>query len=293
MTFFVVSVCFFLFFFFRVEHITTTGWAHDQRAKSVCCATFRSVPLEFISPPLHRVPRGRHLTPDDSPVYFFLSATTKPRYTISVGYLGPSTSDFYSGCLDRPTLSCLLLNSPGATVSYHRFGPTTLIASAAAMPVLHFSYRHQTAPASPPPTTSLPLLHRQFQPPRRHLRCENKTNSPPRPLLTSISTHVHWLLQRQPPRLHAQRGTRNFHRHDHRRHLLRPSLLNSYILTAGRIQCFYRRPRWPRHHRLALGTCNTSIPQHPLRFIGASGANSASTASSATNMPLLSRAGAS
>ena len=86
------------------------------------------------------------------------------------------------------------------------------------------------------------LLHRPFQPRHRHLRCENKTNSSPRPPLTSPSTPFHRLLQRQPPRLHAQRGKRSFHLHDHSRYL-RPTFMDYYILTAGRTQSTAVRDR--------------------------------------------------
>ena len=125
--------------------------------------------------------------------------------------------------------------------------------------------------------------HRPFQPSRRHLRCKHKTKSS-RPPLTSSSTHFRWLLQRQPPRLHAQRRKDTFYRDDHRGHLLRPTLVDYDILTAGHAQRFYRRPRSSRHHRLEPGTCNTPNQPHPFRFIGPSGANGASTASSATDM---------
>lgn len=64
-----------------------------------------------------------------------------------------------------------------------------------------------------------------------------------------------------------------------------------YILTDGRTQRFYRRTRSPHQHRLARGTCSTLNQQHSSRFIVPSGANSAITSSSATNMPSRTRSG--
>ena len=66
--------------------------------------------------------------------------------------------------------------------------------------------------------------------------------------------------------------------------------MDYYIVAIGRTQRFYHRPRTPRHPWLALGTCNTPNQHHPLRFIGISDANNASTASYATNTPSPPRA---
>ena len=85
----------------------------------------------------------------------------------------------------------MLLNGTGASVSAQHSGPSSLTVAVAAMAGLPFPCRHQTAPASSPPTTTLRLLHRPFQSFRRHLRREHKTNSPRRPPLTSSSRHVH------------------------------------------------------------------------------------------------------
>lgn len=117
------------------------------------------------SPPLSQVPGARLLTSSGPLVYPFRSTTTIPtnRKTISVDHLGAFTTGSAAAApTSRPLLSPLLYGS-GATASGHHFDPSMLIAATAAVTGLPFPGRHQTAPASPPPTITLNFLHRPLQ----------------------------------------------------------------------------------------------------------------------------------
>ncbi|CAM9845345.1 unnamed protein product [Laminaria digitata] len=145
-----------------------------------------------------------------SPTYDpFLAATKRPRRHRQ----RPPVRTLYtvrcSRRADRSTLSWSTPNGPGVTATDDYFEPST-------------------------PTTTLSLPHRPFQPPRRQLRCEHKTNTTPRPPPTPSPTHFNGLLHHHRPRLHAHRGKRTLHRHDHRRHILRPTTTDYDSLTAGR-----------------------------------------------------------
>ena len=147
------------------------------------------------------------------------SATKHPRHIISVGCLGPSTTGVCNRFNDKP----IPLGAATERPRRHRQRrPLGRLCTGCCS-------RRDDRPTLPLPTPNSPGViatddyfepPTPYQPPLRLLRVEHKTSSPPRPLSTPSPTQIHETIQRQPPRLHAQRRNGTF---SHQGHLLVPS----------------------------------------------------------------------
>lgn len=168
-----------------------------------------------------------------------------------------------------------------ATVSTHHLGTSTLIAAAAATPGLPIPCRHRTPPPSQPPTTTLGLPQRPFQPPPRHLCREHIAILSPRPPLTSSSTPVQKLYYSVKSRAHMNNAE------------------NSIFIVAATVDTFFDQRQWTTSASLLAHTALNITPlpagarnlqhpynqDHPFYSNRSSGAKGIPTASCATSMP--------
>lgn len=147
-----------------------------------------------------------------------------PGDTAGAHHFQPLYAGRYSRYPGRPTLSLLLFNAPRTTVSARCFGISTQTAAATVLTGLPFPCRGQTGPPSPPPTTTLSLPHRSFQPPPDIYAAS--TRAVHRPRLRRRTSMGYYSVNHR-----AQREKRSFHCHGHCRQLLRLTLLHYHRLN--------------------------------------------------------------